>query len=88
MSKNTDSLVKAITTTKKKPVVERATSWLDKNVLPYIAIGIMVAGTVDSSVSRVKQVPNLPEFVQGAIVVVALAFIFSRAFRFFSSKRK
>jgi hypothetical protein len=83
-----DKLASAVTgdktPSKVKDYFKRATAWVDNNVLPVIAAAVLVLGFADSALHRIKQFAHLPETAQGAIVVVVLAFVVSRAYKLIS----
>lgn len=95
VSKSTDELISQINPRKKqatkqatgKPWVERAMRWIDHQILPYLGIGLMVAGTTYAGWDLIQYIDLIPAQLQSGIVVVALAFVFSRAFRFFSGRK-
>lgn len=79
MSKKSTKLTPLPSDKKKKPFVERVSSWIDNQVLPYISIGIMVLATAYTAVVFVGKLSVLPEQAQGAIALVAVAFVTSKA---------
>lgn len=83
-----DKLASAVTGDKEpSKVVEflkRVVAWTDNNILPVIAAAVLVLGFADSALHRIKQFAHLPETAQGAIVVVVLAFVVSRAYKLIS----
>lgn len=59
--------------------------WIDNRLMPVAAAVIILVGAVDSALTRVKEIPKLPEMAQGAIVVVVLSYFVSRAYRLIRS---
>lgn len=67
--------------TVKKTIVERMAVWVDAHILPYIAIGLMVLSTGYTALTLIGKMDRLPEQAQGAVALVAVSFITSRAIR-------
>lgn len=65
--------------TTKKPFIARVADWFDNQVLPYLAIGIMVLATAYAAIALVSKVSALPAQAQGAVALVAVAFVTSKA---------
>lgn len=63
----------------KKPIVERALVWIDENVVTYISIVAFILALTYTTNGIVDTVQWLPEKVKGAVILVVVSFITSRA---------
>ena len=74
--------INAVTDAKpKKSIVERMAVWVDTHILPYIAITLMVLSTGYTALALIGKIDRLPEQAQGAVALVVVSFITSRAIR-------
>lgn len=73
---------------KAEPLLPKVGKWIDNNILPYIAFLAMILSTAYTAVSFVGRVNALPEQAQGAIALVVVAFVTSRAVKAFKKLKK
>jgi len=84
MSQSQDPVKKALNETHRHTVTLFFTNMLsgiNNKVMPFVAVVIILVAAVDSALTRVKQVPNLNQTAQGAIVTIVIAYIASRAYQ-------
>lgn len=88
MSRSTDKLIDTgneklgVKPTKKsKAPAKPLISWINNDALPSVAIGVVVLATAYTAVVLVGKLSMLPEQAQGAVALVAVAFVTSKAIK-------